>query len=1010
MLSRFAPPNVREPLVRARLLAVLRGRFERRVTAVVAGPGFGKTTLLTQAVAENRLDPAGYDVWLGCDRDDSAASTFGSGLCAALEAASPDAEQPDAVSNAVATALARRAPTSVAIVLDDVHEIERDSGGAEVLARLVEDLPLNAHLVLASRRALPIPLARLVARGQAVRLDESALAFDDDELDRFGELRGVSGQALQDLGRWPALAELVATAGGPSVHEFLWEELLAAMAPEQRRHLAVLAAIGGGDTETLSAAAGTRIDLDELVAGLPLVDQAAGRCDLHALWHEPLTRELDEPERRRVVERAGRYLLKRGDSRRAFHLLADAEAWEPVREVFLEVSSITHEPVPTDVLASWLARVPRDVAAGPEGRLVSALIAKGREVDPALTIPLIEDAARTFAEHGDVRGELACLPHLAHLGFWAGNRELVSGTVLRAMELEARGHSDAAVLAMLGRALSSFVSGQYLEARGELERVRAMGVGGLEELAGSLAAETAIALGEPEAAVAIATPIRAFRPIAADTLPGALWLTGRVDEALGALPPDDELSPISRQRQAAWSQHSRFAAFVDDGDRAREYMARCDAVGPPASIQVRARVAMARAAIALTNGDEPGATAALAELVDDYPPGDAPAWHALRRGLALVYVLLPSTRPYWQDATLGSAFATGRALADAVASLRDGSLDGLEQLEVPDTGVVRAWLPLRWAMHLAAGLAAAGRNEGPELADALGSRARPSLQQLSASVSRPVAAAAGHLLARLPTEPPFHLEIRALGPMELRRDGTLVDAPDLRRERVRALLGYLILHRRATREAIAIALWPDLETKPAGNNLRVNLSYLTRALEPDRGEGAPAFFVRQARETLELGGAEHLLVDTWEFDRLISEAGTAERDGALSVARDRYAAAADAWRGPLLADVDAEWVELERERFRVRWLEAATRAGELALASGDVATPEMLARRVLEVEPWSERGYRLLAEAHLSRGDRPAARRTVERCRAMLSELGVEAEAETRMLERRLAEGGTDAG
>jgi len=59
---RFAPPTVPEgSLLRPRLLALLQDRWQRRLTAVVAGAGFGKTTLLSQAVAENRLTPLGRD-------------------------------------------------------------------------------------------------------------------------------------------------------------------------------------------------------------------------------------------------------------------------------------------------------------------------------------------------------------------------------------------------------------------------------------------------------------------------------------------------------------------------------------------------------------------------------------------------------------------------------------------------------------------------------------------------------------------------------------------------------------------------------------------------------------------------------------------------------------------------------------------------------------------------------------------------------------------------------------
>ena len=60
---RFEPPKPRPgSLTRPRLLRALLGRWEHRVTSVVGGPGMGKTTLLAQAVAENRLAPRGEDV------------------------------------------------------------------------------------------------------------------------------------------------------------------------------------------------------------------------------------------------------------------------------------------------------------------------------------------------------------------------------------------------------------------------------------------------------------------------------------------------------------------------------------------------------------------------------------------------------------------------------------------------------------------------------------------------------------------------------------------------------------------------------------------------------------------------------------------------------------------------------------------------------------------------------------------------------------------------------------
>src|SRR6266545_596876 len=65
---RFDLPDVRsDVLVRARLVGALAGRGQHRVTVVAGGAGLGKTTLLVQALAENRLAPRGEVVWVDVD-------------------------------------------------------------------------------------------------------------------------------------------------------------------------------------------------------------------------------------------------------------------------------------------------------------------------------------------------------------------------------------------------------------------------------------------------------------------------------------------------------------------------------------------------------------------------------------------------------------------------------------------------------------------------------------------------------------------------------------------------------------------------------------------------------------------------------------------------------------------------------------------------------------------------------------------------------------------------------
>src|SRR4051794_41013614 len=88
---RFMPAEPEATAVlRPRLLEPLGRRFELRLVTVEAGAGFGKTTLLAQAVAENRLAPRGRDAWLTCEPADSSPSVLLAGLLEALGAPPTD--------------------------------------------------------------------------------------------------------------------------------------------------------------------------------------------------------------------------------------------------------------------------------------------------------------------------------------------------------------------------------------------------------------------------------------------------------------------------------------------------------------------------------------------------------------------------------------------------------------------------------------------------------------------------------------------------------------------------------------------------------------------------------------------------------------------------------------------------------------------------------------------------------------------------------------------------------
>ena len=91
------------------------------------------------------------------------------------------------------------------------------------MAFLLEHLPPNVHLVIATRADPPLPLARLRARGELVEVRAADLRFTDDEAADY--LAGAMGLALtaadvaalaERTEGWAAALQLAgAVAAGP---------------------------------------------------------------------------------------------------------------------------------------------------------------------------------------------------------------------------------------------------------------------------------------------------------------------------------------------------------------------------------------------------------------------------------------------------------------------------------------------------------------------------------------------------------------------------------------------------------------------------------------------------------------------------------------------------------------------------------------------------------------------------------------------------------------------------
>jgi LuxR family transcriptional regulator, maltose regulon positive regulatory protein len=1005
-----APVPPAEALVRPRLLSLVAQRWDRPVTLVTGGPGLGKTTLLAHGMRENALDPRGDDHWLTIDRFDADATRLGRTLLEILGVS----KSPAAVSaDDVTEALWSRAPMPVCLVLDDAHALPTGSDGLALLAAVIESLPANAHVVLASRTEPGLPLARLEVTGSLMRVDPDMLRFDEAELREIADRRGLAPEAFRETGGWPALVALTATAGRALASRYLGEEVVGPLEAPRRRVLAVLVELGGADDDLMSAALGEHVDLAAALDGVPLIAvDASGWFRPHDLWGPLGGLRLDEGEATSIRRRAIRHHLDRGRFEEAFNVVATADLWDEAAAV-IRASCLDRTRAPAaDQLERWLARCPSDVRAGSPGLLAAGVLAT--LTDPSNAAGLLSRAMETFRDEGDADAELGAIAHLGRSAWWRQDLAQLAGLVDRMAVFVAAGHPVAAALDTLGRAVVADIAGDDAAVIGLLAGVPRGVLGpAWDPSVDWLRAAAHFGRGDLEQARDITrrTVREANDPIFRATLGiadlSAGWKLGLpTDVALRrgeALVAEVEASGAVQNIALAAASLSLMASFAGDQALARTHLdhARLHAAHDRPVTTVR--LVLAEASLLLGAGDDEGAARLLAEEAARSGLDQSTTRRAWRESLCLPYVLLPETRATWDSTTLTGVWSHTRQLSAAVVAVRERTaLTLLPDLPVGDVAALRARLHPRFVAELAVGLHEVGRPEGAVLLDDLGASGRQAVRDLS-SQSSARARSARALLAAVPAMPRQPAELGVLGPLVVRRDGVVVDLPELRRERVRALLALLVERRTVPRRDAMATLWPDFDARAAANNLRVTLNHLLRVLEPERGDSEPAYLVRSDAQQLRLVTGRSLHLDVDEFGRLLAEAEKAEGDGTPSVALEAYLAAIPLWRGELHAGVaDAPWLDLARERARLRFTTVSQRAADLSLACGDHDRADALARRVVELDPWAEAAHAVLVEAALRRDDRSAARAALDRCLGALDELEVPASKRVCHLARQL--------
>ena len=187
----YLPRPRRGQVGRPRLLERLRRGADSKLTLLSAPAGFGKTTLLAEWLDDpsRRRDST---AWLSLDPSDSQALPFWSYVIAALQTVAPGvgatrsrccgSRNHRLIELVLAPLVNELSTTShqIVLVLDDYHVIDAHDVH-HGMAFLLEHLPPQIHVVIATRADPPLPLARLRGRAELVEIRAADLRFTPDE-------------------------------------------------------------------------------------------------------------------------------------------------------------------------------------------------------------------------------------------------------------------------------------------------------------------------------------------------------------------------------------------------------------------------------------------------------------------------------------------------------------------------------------------------------------------------------------------------------------------------------------------------------------------------------------------------------------------------------------------------------------------------------------------------------------------------------------------------------------
>jgi LuxR family maltose regulon positive regulatory protein len=403
----FVPVAPHALITRPHLFSLLEEGRQRPLTLLSASAGFGKTTLLSawvQALPTRDTCVA----WVSLDEEDNDPVHFLTYMFTALDRVQPGLctefliylrTQHSPVLQSVMMELINRLakqPDQFLLVLDDYHLVTEEAIHRSI-TYLLDHLPMQLRIILATRADPPLPLSRLRASGQLLEVRAEQLRCTLDETRAYlqkvmnivledaaiqqvtsrteGWLVGMQlvGLSLQGRSTHSPSVDLLEVASGKHgyILDYLTEEVLRLQPGSIQTFLlrtSILSRLSAPLCDVVLQQQGSQQVLEFLERSnlfVTALDNRRHWYRYHALFAEALYSRLEQTPGEEVEAlylRASQWYAEQGDTAEAVQYAMSAQDWERAADLIEPVAhTLIWRQGERTTVRRWLERFPHEV-------------------------------------------------------------------------------------------------------------------------------------------------------------------------------------------------------------------------------------------------------------------------------------------------------------------------------------------------------------------------------------------------------------------------------------------------------------------------------------------------------------------------------------------------------------------------------------------------------------------------------------------------------------------------